>query len=250
MTRYIIDGFEPEDDPTLAWIKWNAFPNPQITGTGNTFTYSTLHPHHGKYCAAATIASGNSGNNGKAFLQGPTCGNPCWMRAYVMADSLTDASNMVRILTFYDTVTGSTPGLCGIYNSAGTGYWCIKYYNGTTSVNLIGTVPVALMKMYCFCFGMYADKTTSTSWAKLYINGRLELSVSGFTTGTRGLNSPLVGIYFGDLKTGSSYTVWYDCVEINDTYIPPEQPMWSTRHNDGLSIKRGKSGRYKGLYLK
>jgi hypothetical protein len=230
-TELFSDGFESGD--LSAWDGSYADNGCSVVGS------DTSYPHHGSYNLKATIYAGGSARWALARKQLNGAYNPVHIRAMnCVFENEPDTSDTYRVMSFTNEAHGSAVAYAGIkyYNSAWR--WWIYVRDNESFVNYYGG-PVNFDTEYCMEFCVYSHG--SAGYARLYVNGELEVEATGLDNDDRDLNYANVGFAYS--AAGSSEAVFYaDCVVVADTYIGPEateQTYTKTWTTDALFKKLG-----------
>jgi len=211
-TEIFSDGFESGD--LSAWDVSFADDGCSVVGS------DTTHPHHGSYNLKATIYAGCSARWAAAGKQLNGVYNPVHIRAMnCVFENEPDTSDTYRVMSFSNDERGAAAAYAGIkyYNSAWR--WWVYVRDNGSFVNYYGGT-VNFDTEYCMEFCVYRD--SSTGYARLYVNGSLEVQATGLNNSDRNLNYANVGFTYS--AAGSSQGIFYaDCVVVADTYIGPEE---------------------------
>jgi hypothetical protein len=219
-TEIFSDGFESGD-----LSEWDgSYADSGCSVVGNDTTY----PHHGSYNLKATIAA--SASNTWALVSQDVSGyNPVHTRAMnCVFENEPDTSDTYRVLAFMQGPYWDALAYAGIkyYNSAW--HWWVYARDNGGFVNYYGGT-VNFDTAYCMEFSIYRDG--SAGYAKLYVDGELEVEATGLNNTDRSLNYATVGFTYS--SAGSNPGIFYaDCIVIADTYIGPESETctktWAT----------------------
>jgi len=206
------DGFETGD--LTLWTGTS-------TGVGCTVSGGDTNPYRGTYnfksYVPAGTASGSSsvayyGSLANAYLQ-------IFARAYVKFDVLPeDDGDYHPFIGFWENTTSNNIARAGVMRSGADYRWHIRgISSGTTFTNYLGTATPVVNTWYCFELEVLIDNVNGEY--RLYINGNLEIEVTGVDNNARNLNYFRIGFDSGIPPDLSNLNIRMDLVVLADARI-------------------------------
>lgn len=217
MVRLFEDGFETGDAS-----RWDG-----INITAGPIVVNSDHPHHGAYNLCSTYLSTAIANSHACIYKGCAGHNHLFARAMnCIIDRGPPSTGWYRrhlIFGFYEYPIGSSICGFGIYNDGGVLKWLILYRHAGAFASLIGGI-VALNTPYAIeCEIKRSDVGMTNGEARLWVNGKPVLEITGLDNSDRTINIATFGFCNSETNLNGDQHFWGDCYVLSDHYIGSEE---------------------------
>lgn len=208
------DGFESGDFSawTGTWVSSNC-----------TIAVSTESPHHGTYCAKSVVDGSASSQSACVYKNIGTSYSKVNVRSYAFLDSYggLDADEIIPVIGLWVSTTATNVARAGFgKDSSGNNRWAVGYYHNGVFYNAFGTNTYSTGNYYCLELEVQVG---TSGYVKLYVDGQLEIEVTGINNADRQFSYVHVGT---NSTVGTlSAIVYMDCCVVADTYIGLENAL-------------------------
>jgi hypothetical protein len=211
-------GYFYEDWELANFNKWTGTYEADVNC--HVWANNTEYPHCGTYNFKAELQA-TYNNVWTLAYKSVTGYNPLYIRAYNFRfDTVPDYDGEgQRLLGFGHNAHDSALAYAGIRKDSGVTKWCIVYRHNSAFYYAYGSA-VQPNTNYHVAFGLYRN-LSSQGWARLYVNGNLEIEVTGINHVDRVLNYAWLGFCYSDAPDATDAHMWADCIRLSTTYIDP-----------------------------
>lgn len=216
MTILFSEGFETGD--------LTNFTSTTITAGATLTGGDTTNPHHGTYNLKSTMPTGLSAGSWACANKSGFDGNSTlYIRAMnVKFDQLPeDNTDNHYFFGCFQAASSNAIVRCGCNNSGGTIRWLVRgISSGTTFTNYTGTNTPEINTNYTL--ELQVTLGSGTGIFRLYVNGSLEVEVTGVDNDSRALNYIQFGNCGSTQPDLNALNVYMDCIDVADVYLGPE----------------------------